>query len=105
MTFDKSKTKHFLISVFIFLIGMLNVSISGIFGGYYCAATAIIVVLATIYAYELFDKKINIKENILDLSLVGTITFLNIVFFLMNDIFDVRVYTKNMQKDMILKRA
>ena len=50
-------TAIILISVFIFLVGMLNVSISGVFGGYYCSAAAIIVVLATIYAYELFDKK------------------------------------------------
>lgn len=95
MTFEKNKTKHFLISVFIFLVGMLNVSISGVFGGYYCSAAAIIVVLATIYAYELFDKKINIKENMVELSLIGAITLLNILFFLVNDVFDINVYIKN----------
>lgn len=95
MIFEKNKTKQFLISVFIFLVGMLNVSIAGVFGGYYCSAAAIIAVLSTIYVYEIFDKKINVKENILELSLIGIVTFLNIVFFLINDVFDIRVYSRN----------
>lgn len=95
MMFEKNKTKQFLISVFIFLTGMLNVSIAGVFGGYYCSTAAIIAVLSTIYVYEMFDKKINVKENIPELSLIGIVTFLNIVFFLINDVFDVRVYSRN----------
>lgn len=95
MTFEKNKTRQFFINAFIFLVGMFNVSISGVFGGYYGSVAAIIVVLATIYTYELFDKKINIKENIAELSLIGSVAFLNVLFFLVNDVFNIRVYTKN----------
>lgn len=70
-------------------------SIAGVFGGYYCSVSAILVVLTTIYVYDLFDKKLDIKENIVDLSFVGIITFMNILFFVVNDIFNFRVYTKN----------
>ena len=39
-----------------FITGMLSVSISNIFGGYYCSVLAIIAVLSTLYVFDTLDK-------------------------------------------------
>ena len=45
--FDKAKLKNLSISMVIFLLGMLSVSMANIFGGYYSVVVAAVVILTT----------------------------------------------------------
>ena len=92
---NKANTKKLMLSIGVFLTGMLCVSIANVFGGYYCSATAISVILATFYVYGLFDNKIDIKNNLVNLVLVGVVVLFQLIFFVVNDIFNVPVYVKN----------
>jgi len=94
MALDKSKIKNYLLCMAIFVVGMLSVSITNIFGGYYCSVAAVEMILYTIIVYNMFDKKIHSKENVISLVMVSVITALELVFFIINDIFGVDVYVK-----------
>ena len=92
---NKIQTKNLLLSVLVFLTGMLSVSISNIFGGYYGSVVAIVTILATFYVYNLFDNKESFKENLPSLILVGVVVALEVLFFIVNDMFGHDVYVKN----------
>lgn len=93
--FDKVKMKNLSLCLCVFLVGMLSVSISNIFGGYYAPVTATVFVLGTVYVSNIFNLKESCKENLVMIGLVGIIALLELVFFIVNDIANVDVYVKN----------
>lgn len=95
MALEKEKVRKYALAMVMFVVGMLSVSISNLFGGFYCSVVAIEVVLLTLYVYSAFDIKEKSKFDIIDLSLVASVTVFEILFFIINDIFGVDVYVKN----------
>lgn len=95
MVLDGFKFKNYFLSIGVFLVGMFSVSIANIFGGYYCSVAVIETVLFTMFVFNTFDKKILSRENIVSFSAISFITALEVVFFLVNDVFDLDVYVKN----------
>jgi len=94
MFLSKISSKNYCVCIAMFVVGMLSVSVANIFGGYYCSVAAIETILCTAFIYNLFDKKIDIKENVVCISLVSLITLLEIIFFVVNDVFNIDVYIK-----------
>ena len=90
---NKMKTKNYFLCIAIFVVGMFCVSIANIFGGFYCSVAVIEAILATVFAYDIFDNKDGFKENIISLIFVSIILFFGLLFFVVNDIFGVSVYT------------
>lgn len=92
---EKSKTNQYMLYLAICLVGMLSVSITHLFGGYYSAVAAIVTVLGTLLFYNLFDKKetfsSDLVTNVVALIIIGC----QLVFFVVNDIFNYPVYVKN----------
>lgn len=78
----------------IFAAGMLSVSISNFFGGSYIAVAVITIILATMFTNECLDKN-SIYENKIDLISIGILSFFEVLFFIVNDIFNYPVYVKN----------
>lgn len=95
MVFDKNNTKKYVLSAFMFVVGMLSVSISNFFGGYYCSVAVVETILFTILLYGIFDRKESFKGNVVLLILTSIVTVFSILFFVVNDIFNVPVYVKN----------
>ncbi len=90
----RNEIKKNLLCGIIYLVGMISISISNAFGGYYCFGAAICTILLTVFLYNLFDKGETLKENIINLVAASTITVLEIIFCVVNDIFRVEIYTK-----------
>lgn len=76
-----------------FVAGMLSVSISSLFGGYYCSVLAIVAVLSTLYIFDSLDKN-NLQENKINIILLGILILCETVFFVTNDIIGYSVYQK-----------
>ena len=95
MAFDKNNMKKYILSAIIFGVGMLSVSVSNIFGGYYCSVAVIETILYTMFVYGMFDRNENLKENAVLVALISCVTFSGLLFFVVNDIFNVNVYVKN----------
>ena len=77
-----------------FIAGMLSVSIANIFGGYYCSVLAIVAVLSTLYVFDSMDNN-NLKENKINIILLGVLVLCEAVFFVANDIVGYAVYKKS----------
>ena len=95
MVFEKNILKEYVLYVISFIVGMFSVSIANFFGGYYCFAAVIEVIALTICIYSFFEKKDTNKYKLARLILSAGITLFIVVFFVVNDIFKVSVYTKN----------
>ena len=92
--FNKEKNKINLLSIIVFVAGMFCVSIANVFGGFYCSVVVIEAIAATMLVYTTLDKKEGLRENIVNLSLVSIILFFGLLFFLVNDVFGISVYSK-----------
>ena len=88
---QKVSSQKLWIKLVIFMVGMFSVSIAGMFGGYYSTAIASML-LMTIYAYNFLD---DIGENLVPSVLIAVVTFFQLLFFVVNDIFNVPAYTRN----------
>lgn len=77
-----------------FITGMLSVSISNIFGGYYCSVLAIIAVLSTLYVFDTLDKN-TLSDNKLNVIFLCILIACETIFFVTNDIVGYSVYQKN----------
>lgn len=91
---NKESLKKSIVPGLIYVTGMLSVSIANIFGRHYGFVCAIIIILSAIYLYNLFDQELQIKKNIVNLSLISFLLLSELLFFIVNDIFNVIVYSK-----------
>jgi len=91
----KENLKNIILPCLTLVTGMLSVSISNIFGNHYGFVAIIVIVLSALYTYNLFDKGEEIGKNLANLVLMGTVLFFQLLFFVVNDIINIPVYTKN----------
>ena len=88
---NKSNIKNNILILGVLLVGTFSVSIANLFKGYYCAVAALTVLFSTIYLFDTLDKN-KLEENKTNLIMMGTITFFELLFFIVNDIFGNSVY-------------
>ncbi len=89
-----NRMKKNVLCVLMFVVGLLSVSIANAFGGYYSFVAIVEVVLFTMFVYHLLDDIHVLRDNVINLSLCALITFFQIIFFFVNDVFDKPVYVK-----------
>lgn len=77
----------------VYIVGMLSVSIANIFGNHYGFVALLVISLSALYAYNLFEGELQLKKNFVNISLCGFILLSELVFFIVNDIFNVSVYS------------
>jgi len=90
----KNNVKNNALIFGVFVTGMLSVSIANLFGGYYCFVAAIVVVLGTLFTFNVLDNK-SLEENKIELILISILAFFELMFFLVNDVIGYPVYVKN----------
>ena len=91
---SKSNLKNNILLISIFVLATLSVSVANLFGGSYSPVAIISVVLSTFFVLNVLNKN-EFKENKLNLILVCIILFLEVFFFVINDIVGYAVYSKN----------
>ena len=72
----------------VYIVGMLSVSIANIFGNHYGFVALLVISLSALYAYNLFEGELQLKKNFVNISLCGFILLSELVFFIVNDIFN-----------------
>lgn len=77
----------------VYIVGMLSVSIANIFGNHYGFVALLVISLSSLYAYNLFEGELQLKKNFINIILCGFILLSELVFFIVNDIFNVSVYS------------
>ena len=96
MSMEKIQTKKIMISLLMFGVGAFSVSISNLLRGYFAPVIVIEMVALTVYLNYLLDDKNVIKNNLINLILIGIVVVSNLVFFVTNDIVGKPVYVGNL---------
>lgn len=96
MSMNKVQMKKFLLSLLIFVAGAFSVSIANMFGGHFGIVVVVQVVSLTVYLNELLTDNSSLKNSLVELILIGVVLFLNLVFFVTNDIVGKSVYVGNL---------
>lgn len=89
----KEEFRKIILPCLVFCVGMLSVSIANIFGNHYGFVAILAIVLSAIYVYDILDNEIKIMDRVVTLSLMGVVVFLELFFFVINDLFNISVYT------------
>ena len=86
--------KHYGLFLSISVVGMISVSLSNLFGGNYGVCAAAMIVLSTFLVFVLLDRNL-MNVNKLNLSLIGVLVLLEMLFFVTNDIIGYTVYNRD----------
>ena len=92
--FDVNSVKNTISYFGAFAVGMLSVTISNLFGGYYYAVAGAVVILSTIFVVGVFDQK-RYDERKLEVKLLGLLCVVEVLFFVVNDLLSYDVYISN----------
>ena len=92
--FDVNSVKNTISYFGAFAVGMLSITISNLFGGYYYAVAGAVVILSTIFVVGVFDQK-RYDERKLEVKLLGLLCVVEVLFFVVNDLLSYDVYISN----------
>ena len=91
---NKEIYKKFIFPGLVCITGMLSVSVANVFGNHYGFVALLVIVLSALYAYNLFEGELKLKQHLINIGLVGFILLSELLFFVVNDLFNISVYVK-----------